>query len=65
MDLLSAVGGLSKIQYQYDFGEGGETDMPGARIAVSRKGTIGFDAWISTLANRSRRSFRQRLKRKL
>ena len=35
-------------------------DEPAALTAVSRNGTIGFDAWISTLANRSRKSFKQR-----
>jgi hypothetical protein len=32
--------------------------VPGALTAVSLKGTIGLDAWISTLAKRSRKSFR-------
>lgn len=36
------------------------TYVPGALTAVSLNGTIGFDAWTSTLANRSRRSFKHR-----
>ena len=38
-------------------------DVPVALTAVSRNGTIGFDAWISILANRSRKSFKQRYPR--
>ena len=35
-------------------------DVPIPLTAVSRNGTIGLDAWISILANRSRRSLRHR-----
>jgi hypothetical protein len=34
------------------------SNSPVALTAVSRNGTIGFDACTSTLANRSRRSFK-------
>ena len=38
----------------------GQIPVPAALTAVSRNGTMGFEAWISILANRSRRSFKHR-----